>query len=427
MSKKLTIAIIGLGSRGMHTYAPAIERYADRAEIVAAADLRPANLKEFSERFHVPANRCFTSAEELLAQEKLADAVFICSQDRDHVPHGLLALEKGYHVLMEKPISPNPEDCRKLLESANRNNRRVVVCHVLRYTPFYRKLKELISSGTIGEVVTLQALENVGYWHQAHSFVRGNWRRSDETSPMCLAKTCHDYDMYLWLADKKPALITSFGNTYHFKSECAPAGAAKRCLDGCAAKENCPFDAEKIYITSEKTGVRHGNTGWPADVLALIPDEENIREALEKGPYGRCVYYCDNDVVDHQVTSILNTDGSTINFTMSGFSAADASRCCKVMGTKGELIGDMRKNTIEVVVYGQEREVIDVSKLSDDFSGHSGGDIRLVDAFLTLLETGKETDGITTLEQSLDSHYVAFAAEESRLAGGMPVSISKYS
>lgn len=425
MDKKIKVAIAGLGSRGRTAYAPAAHRFSERMEIVAIADTDAAKVAATAREYHVPEDHCFSSAEELLSKERLADALFLCTQDRDHVPQALLAMEKGYDILMEKPISPDPIECRKLSEAAKKNGSHIVVCHVLRYTPFFSKLKELINNGIIGEVVTIQAIENVGYWHQAHSFVRGNWRNSDTTSPMCLQKTCHDFDMYLWLADKKPKTVTSMGNTFYFRSECAPEGAAKRCLDGCIAKESCPFDAEKIYLTNERIGVLHGNTEWPLDVLAIHPTQDNIMEAIKTGPYGRCVFHCDNNVVDHQITNILNTDGSTINFTMSGFTSDGASRYCKIMGTKGDITADMTKNTIEIGIFGKTREVIDVSQLADDFSGHGGGDIRLVDSFLTLLETGKEPNGITTLEQSLDSHYIAFAAEKSRLNGGVPVEIEE--
>ena len=178
---KTTVAIVGLGSRGRVTYAPIAKQYPDLMEITALADINPACVEEAAKEYNVPKERCFTSAEELLAQPKLADAIFICTQDQDHVREALVALEKGYHILMEKPISPSAEDCNKLLEASRKYDRKIVVCHVLRYTPFFSKIKEIISEGIIGDVVTIQAIENVGYWHQAHSFVRGNWRNSNTT------------------------------------------------------------------------------------------------------------------------------------------------------------------------------------------------------------------------------------------------------
>lgn len=254
---------------------------------------------------------------------------------------------------------------------------------------------------------------------------RGNWRNSNTTSPMILQKCCHDLDLLLWLTGKTCKSVTSFGNTYLFKEENAPEGAALRCTGGCKAKGNCPFDAEKIYLTNKKTGILEGNTGWPLDVLALHPDENSIRKAIEEGPYGRCVYYCDNNVVDHQVVNMEMTDGSTISFTMCGFTE-DNSRYTKFMGTKGQIIADMGANLIKVTPFGKEEEVIDVSKLAEDFSGHAGGDHRLVSAFLNLVSGECEADDtITSVECSVESHYIALAAERSRVNGGKVVALAE--
>mgnify|MGYP002537364064 CR=1 FL=1 len=333
------------------------------------------------------------------------------------------SMRRMQEIAMQVAAAGTAQECRELAALAEKLGRKVIVGHVLRYTPFFSKIKEIISEGIIGDVVTIQAIENVGYWHQAHSFVRGNWRNSNTTSPMCLQKTCHDFDLYLWLADKTPKRVSSMGDTYFFKEACAPEGAALRCMDGCKAKENCPFDAEKIYITNKRTGIAQGNTEWPVDVLAIHPTEESIYEAIKTGPYGRCVFHCDNNVVDHQITNIENTDGSNISFSMSGFTSDGASRYCKIMGTKGDITADMTKNIIEIGLFGQPREVIDVTKLATDFSGHGGGDVRMVLEFLEMITTGKEPQGITSLEQSINSHLVAFAAEESRLNHGAPVEI----
>lgn len=423
--RQLRVALAGLGSRGKDTYAKTAKLFPEKMKITAIADIDPAKVAEVAEEYEVPAENCFSSAEELLAQEKLADVMFITTQDQQHVGHAIPALKKGYDLLLEKPVSPDLDECRELLKTARECGRKVVVCHVLRYTPFYTKLKEILDAGRIGEVVTVMGIENVGYWHQAHSFVRGNWRNSDTTSPMILQKCCHDMDLLLWLTGKTAKSVHSFGNTYLFKSEMAPEGAALRCMDGCAAKADCPFDAEKIYLTNQKTGVEHGHTGWPCNVLTLHPTPESVREAIRKGPYGRCVYHCDNNVVDHQVVNIYMTDGSTISFTMSGFTEKN-SRYTKFMGTKGEITADLHENTIEVQEFGKAPELIDVSKLSDDFSGHAGGDNRMVEEFLDMLIEGREPEkSMTTLERSLESHYIALAAERSRLEGGRVVEMEE--
>ncbi|WP_461815643.1 Gfo/Idh/MocA family protein [Faecalimonas sp.] len=427
MNKKLKVALAGLGSRGKDTYAPTAKLFPDKMEIVAIADIDNQKVNEVAKEYSIPTKMCFSSAEELIEQEKLADIMFITTQDKQHVMQAIPALRKGYHLLLEKPISPRLEECREILEVAKECNRKVIVCHVLRYTPIYSKLKDILDSGVIGEVVSVMSIENVGYWHQAHSFVRGNWRNSETTSPMILQKCCHDMDLLLWLTGKTCESISSFGDTYLFKEECAPKGATLRCMDGCKVKETCPYDAEKIYLEHHRIGAKTGYKEWPLDVLTLHPSVETILEAIKTGPYGRCVYHCDNNVVDHQVVNMKMTDGTTISHTMCGFTAT-GSRYAKFMGTKGEIISDMTENTIKITVFGQKNtEVIDISKIASDFSGHGGGDNRMVEEFLDMLlnETGP-TKRTTSLEESVESHYCALAAEESRINGGQVVSLDKY-
>lgn len=423
MGGKLKVAIAGLGSRGKDTYAAAASLYPDKMKITAIADTDPAKVRETAREYQVPEEACFASAEEMLAQDKLADVMFIATQDRQHVKHAIPALRKGYHLLLEKPISPDLEECRELVKTAKECERKVVICHVLRYAPFYMKLKEIIDSDAIGEIVSVMAIENVGWWHQAHSFVRGNWRNADITSPMILQKCCHDMDILLWLTGKTCKSISSFGDTYLFRKERAPEGAAKRCLDGCKVKKDCPFDAEKIYMDHKKYGVRGGNREWPLDVLTLHPTEESVWDALQSGPYGRCVYHCDNNVVDHQVVNLHMTDGSTISLTMCGFTA-EISRYTKFMGTKGEIVADMAANTIRITEFGKETREIKGSEAAEDLSRHGGGDNRLVEDFLDMIIEGREPDGRTTsVECSMESHYCALAAEKSRLEGGAVIEI----
>lgn len=423
MSKRLKVALAGLGSRGKDTYAPTAKLFPEKMEIVAIADIDPAKVEDVAKEYNVPKEMCFASAEELIAQDKLADVMFITTQDRQHVGHAIPALRKGYDLLLEKPISPDLEECREIVKVANECNRKVIVCHVLRYTPIYSKLKEVIDSGVAGDIVSVMSIENVGWWHQAHSFVRGNWRNSETTSPMILQKCCHDMDLLLWLTGKTCQSVSSFGSTYLFNEAKAPEGAAHRCMDGCKAKDNCPFDAEKIYLDNKKIGVKHGHTQWPLDVLALHPTVESITEAIKEGPYGRCVYHCDNNVVDHQVVNLNMTDGSTISHTMCAFTAT-GSRYAKFMGTRGEIVADMTENTIKITEFGKETETIDVKKLATDFSGHGGGDNRMVEELLDMIIEGTEPNNRTTsVDKSVESHYCALAAEQSRLAGGKVIDL----
>lgn len=424
MPQPVTFAICGCGARGLEAYAPYQERHPEEMKIVAGADTRPERLAMLRERYGVPQERCYPSDEALLAQPRLADVMIIATQDRQHVPATLAALDKGYHVLLEKPISPSLEECRALQEKAREAGRAVVVCHVLRYTRFYAALEDLLRRGEIGKIETIDAIEHVAYWHQAHSFVRGNWRRSDETSPMILAKSCHDMDILRWLAGEPCLKVQSFGSLDCFRRENAPEGAAQRCLDGCACKDACPYDAEKIYITSPHTGIRGRGKGWPCGVLASEPTEEKIWDALRTGPYGRCVFHCDNDVVDHQTVNLEFAHNIHATFTMTAFTQ-DCHRTIKVTGTLGEVEGDMEENLLHLRRFGQPEEVIDLREENGQFSGHGGGDGGLMKSFCRLIAQGG-TQGLTGVDASVESHVMALAAEASRQAGGKTITLADF-
>ena len=420
--KQHTFVILGMGDRGKNTYGSALMQMPERAKIVAIAETDSERRSLGGEAFGIPAAMRFASAEALLAQPKLADVACVCTQDRQHVPMAVAAMRQGYDVLLEKPVSPELEELQEIVRVSRETGRRVVVCHVLRYTPFFRAIKRVIESGRIGRVVNIEALENVVYWHQAHSFVRGNWRRENETSPMILAKCCHDLDYLVWLCDSRVKAVSSFGSLLHFRPENAPEGAAERCLGGCRAKEACPYDAEKIYLTNASTGVLAGKTGWPVCVLSEHPTEQTIRAAIETGPYGRCVYRCDNNVPDHQIVNLQMENGAALTLTMSAFTAS-GGRSIRVLGTLGEIRGEMRENGVRVTVFGQEPEWIDCRTPDGAAKGHGGGDQGLIDALLDYLDGG-QPDGITTLEASIESHLAGLAAEKSRLNGGAPVEIA---
>ena len=419
------VVICGLGSRGKDTYAPVSEALPERMVITAVAEPIAEKREAVRLRYHLPPERCYETGEAMFAQGKLGDVAFICTQDRQHVGHAMAAMEAGYDLLLEKPIATSIEDIRRIQDTAARLGRSVVVCHVLRYAPFFDVIREAIRRGDVGEVVCVQALENVCYWHQAHSFVRGNWRNEAESTFMLLAKCCHDLDYLVYLTGQRCARVSSFGRLRHFRPECAPEGAAARCTDGCRAKESCPYDAEKIYLTNEKTGVLAGNTDWPCNILAQNPTEASIREALARGPYGRCVYACDNDVVDSQIVNMEMEDGTLCQLMMTAFSA-HGGRSIRVLGTRGAIEGDMDQNVIRIEPFGQPERVVDVAKLGRDLAGHGGGDGQLVAELLAMHgETGTPTPRMTTLEASAESHYIAFAAEQSRRSGGAPVELER--
>lgn len=428
MQKQVSVAIAGLGSRGFDTYANMRDALSSQMKIVAIAEPRPERRQRAKQALGIPDECCFETAEQMFAAPRLADVAFVCTQDAQHHAHAMAALEKGYHLLLEKPISPSAAQCLDIARMAQKAGRYVAVCHVLRYAPIFQHIKQILQSGEIGRTVHLDLTEHVGYWHMAHSFVRGNWRNSALSSPMILAKSCHDMDLIRWLMDAPCETVHSFGSLTEFCEERAPEGAALRCTAGCKAKDTCPYDAEKIYLSNERTGVLRGNTGWPCNVLAMEPNEEAIRQALETGPYGRCVYHADNDVVDHQEVGMRFAGGATAAFTMCAFSQA-TTRILRIMGTRGDIWADMEAGEIKVCRFlGEQQRCIDVSQLvSGGLGGHAGGDARLVQDLLNLV-SGNVQDalGLTGVDVSVESHLMALAAEHSRLHGGQAVQVQDF-
>lgn len=419
--KRIKVAIAGLGSRGLQTYAKCLEKFADRAEIVAVADIRPDRVAVAAEKYHIAPEMCFDSVESMLKAPKLADVMFICTPDDVHYEPAIAALKLGYHLLLEKPAARSVKECRDIAELAESKGLNVVVCHVLRYTVFYQMIKQLLDEGRIGEVMNLEAIERVGYWHQAHSFVRGNWHVSADATPMILAKCCHDMDLLLWLTGKKCEKVTSFGHLSHYNAANKPEGAPERCGDGCPHAESCPYNAQAYYLDCFKRG---GNC-WPVNVVAPEPTEEKIIEALKVKDYGRCVYQMNNDVVDHQTLMLQMEDDVTVAFTMSAFSAK-GGRCMRLMGTKGEIFADMEKDIITLMPFGGEEETFDIRKIATDLSGHGGGDIRMIEDYLDVLEGKPMPGAMTTISRSVESHYICLAAEESRVNGGQLVYIDEF-
>ena len=310
-------------------------------------------------------------------------------------------------MLLEKPISNKESECRKLLKAQKQYGGKVFVCHVLRYAPAFVKVKEILDTGVIGDIVMIDSIENVFYFHQAHSFVRGNWRRKDETSPMILAKCCHDLDLLQWYAGSKCDTISSIGDLRYFKKENQPEGAADRCTE-CKFVDTCPYSAVRGYVTDKI---------WGAEALTNQRPftDELIMDTLKTGPYGRCVYTCDNDVVDNQIVMARFANGITANLRMTAFTHG-GGRTMKFYGTLGELEFDQDRKFIEVKPFGKEVERIDTDNLVERGYGHGGGDQGIVNGLYDLM-TGKTTGG-TTLAHSIESHLMAFTAEKSRLKGG---------
>jgi predicted dehydrogenase len=405
----MKLAIIGAGQRGMIYAKYAYEEAG--AQIVAVVDLNKEKRDIACADFNIPADMAFSDSKDFFALGKVADAIVLATMDRDHYAQAMAAMDLGYDILLEKPISPNVKECIEIRNKAKEKGCTVVVCHVLRYTKFFSEIKRIIDSGELGRVITIQHAENVGNFHMAHSFVRGNWRNSDLSSPIIMQKSCHDMDILLWLVGSNCKRISSFGNLSFFKPENAPAGSAERCLD-CPVADKCRFDGKKAYLPICGQ--------WPATVLTEDQTEEGILKALREGPYGRCVFRCDNNVCDNQVTDIEFENGVTATFHLSGLTNK-MHRTIKVMCENGDIYGDDSEDFITVTKYSPnylyEGEVRKVPVNSEE-GFHGGGDYRLTLDFLNALENkDKQVETKSGIELSVESHLMAYAAEQSRVSG----------
>ncbi len=410
--KPATIIIVGAGARGTG-YAKYAKEHPDLLQIVGVAEPVESRRKFMADTYNISAEHSFTNWSDMAAVDKFADAVIISTLDHMHVDPAIAFAAKGYDILLEKPMAPTAAGCRKITDAVLKHNVKLAVCHVLRYTAYTTKMKELIDSGLIGEVVTLQQLEPVGYWHQAHSYVRGNWRNESESSSMLLAKSCHDLDWIRYIMDCHCTRISSFGSLYHFRSAQAPSGSSEYCLD-CKLEPNCAYSAKKIYIRDR---ISKNQVGWPGNLLCSGEvTVESATESLRHGQYGRCVYACDNDVVDNQVVNMEFSGGKTASFTMSAFTKHSARRCT-IMGTKGSIVGD--GHTITVYDFLTDKEtIIDTESTGVGIlSGHGGGDWGLMAAFTECLITDDSSKILSGATVSLESHLMVFAAESSRHSG----------
>ena len=414
------VAILGLGSRGATTYGDYLITLND-VKISAICDIDKDKLNFYQNKYHVEKKDCFLNSEDFFKAGKLADILIIATMDQDHYSQAMKALDLKYHLLLEKPIALNLKQCLDIENKALKNNLYVVVCHVLRYSLFYKKIKEIVNSKILGNIININTTENVGYWHQAHSFVRGNWNNSNKTSPMILQKCCHDFDILNWIIDKKPLNVSSFGSLSLFKKENAPKDSSNYCYD-CKIQNNCPYNAVKYYVDSIKNDK---DLGWPYDVVVLNPTKDKVLAAIKNGPYGRCVYKCDKDVVDHKSVNIQYEDNITATHTMCAFSK-DCYRDIKIFATRGDLIANTLNNTIIYHTFVDNKEfVIDVSKLTNDLSGHMGGDKLMINELLKLIN--KETSQLdSSIEKSVLSHVIAFAAEESRINKGVVINLNEF-
>lgn len=418
-NKPLRIAILGCGSRG-RTYARLAATMPERYEIVAVADRDAAKTATLAGLRAPGEIQVFDSDQSLFAAGKLADVLLICTQDADHYGNAMDAMELGYDLVLEKPAAESLERCEALDQKAREKGCRILPCFVLRYTPFYQAVRKFIDSGRLGRIITIRAMEGVEAFHNAHSYVRGHWAKTENSSPMIVAKCSHDTDLMCWFADSTPKAITSHGRLDWFKKENAPEGAPLRCTDGCPVAADCIFDAHR-YLTEKRNFLRMVMPGAEGETGAYELPEEPILEFLKTSPWGRCVYHCDNNVVDHQVLACEMENGITATLTMTAF---DCDRTIEIHGTRGSLRGGepyQRGGAHELWYYdhytGKTEEILVEQPKGEGYASHGGGDFGIVDA-LDRLFAGPEA--LSPGLDGLAGHRLAYQAEVSRLAGGAP-------
>lgn len=405
-----TAVLCGAGNRGLEGYGRYALEHPQRLRIVAAAE-PISHRRELARRRH-DLKYVFEDWRELdRPGDPVADIAIVATPDRQHVEPAIALLRRGYHVLLEKPMALCEADCRRLVRTAEESNRILTVCHVLRYSPYFRAIKDFLSSGKLGQIVTVRHLEPVNFWRFMHSFVRGNWSRSSESAPFILSKCCHDFDLLRYLIGRPCRRLSSFGSLVHFRPENRPPQATSRCLHCPLRDEGCPYSATRYYLSE----LRRGNHDWPVNVLVDDFREEALLEALETGPYGKCVYLGENDVVDHQVVSLEFEGGVTATFTAAAFTDHRV-RETEILGTLGSLRGD------GFHLEFSDFESRSVTRWEVPSKGrHLGGDIAMMDSFLKAVAHNDSSLLDTGPIESLDSHLMAFAAEESRVSGRIVV------
>jgi hypothetical protein len=409
LGRPVTAITCGAGSRG-NVYGNYASNFPDQIRIIGVAEPIPVRNDRYARMHDIPEENRFKTWEDVFTRPKFADAVIITMPDNLHYEPCMKALEMGYDVLLEKPMAQTAQECRNILAMTRKTGRIVAICHVLRYSPYFIKMKKLIDDGAIGELVSIQHMEPIEHIHMSHSYVRGNWHNSKQTTPIILAKSCHDLDILRWMIGKKSQSIAAMGDLKWFRSENAPAGSTDRCMNGCAVESSCPYSALKIYTS---------NRNWT--YVFDLPEEKEkqadaILEYLRTTNYGRCVYRMDNDQPDHYVTSIQFEDNITVNFSMEAFTSY-AGRRTRVMGSMGDMVGDMEELIITDFRMDQSKKLIPKAEDVENYknSGHGGGDWFLMRDFVTAVANQDPKYLTSTIDQSIESHLMGFAAEESRL------------
>lgn len=409
--EKLKAILIGAGGRGKN-YTDVMLNMKDKYEVVAVAEPIDSRREYIKNKHNVSEDMCFDDWKPLIAKGKIADFAMICTMDRDHFAPAIAAIDAGYDLLLEKPITPTPEECMALCKHAKENGKKVVICTVLRYTPLFKTLKKLIDDGKVGRVMSITHEECVGNVHQSHSFVRGNWGNEEASSSMLLQKSCHDMDILQWLLGKKLKKVQSFGALSYFTEENAPEGAPDYCIEGCPHADTCCYNSVKLYMGENRVD-------WFLDAATkqFEPTEEQVKDAMINTQYGKCVYKCNNNVVDHQTVNMLFEDDITVTFGMNAFNKG--GRYIHIMGTKGEINAALDGDEpIKLYSFATgETEEIPMSGKDGISGGHGGGDEGIVMDLYEYLNGTYEGKSVPEIDESTYNHMITFAAEESRRTG----------
>ena len=421
--KQITVVLVGAGNRA-NVYASYSLQEPDKLKVVGIVDPDPVRTKIMKEKFNVPEENCFESVEEFIKRDKFADAVINGTMDHLHVPTSIPILKKGYDMLLEKPFAINEEEMRELVKVANEEKRKVIIGHVLRYTPFYVAIKNHVLNGDIGEIMSIYVNERVSYHHMGTSYVRGKWASEKEChATMLLAKCCHDMDIMMWMmSETKPVKIASFGNQFQFVPDKKPEGAGTRCMADCPHVDTCIYSAYLHYILQP--------TRWAQYIWKCIEGEGNVdierkKESMRTdNPYGRCAWdYNRDNNVESQAVIVNFANGALGTLNMIG-GATKAGRTIHIIGTKGEIEGTMESSKYvvrkihptETSEYTEEEFDLNIGgDMTGAHGGHGGGDSLLVEDFVKYLNGETASVSCTDINDSTLSHLAVFKADDSRI------------
>lgn len=410
--KTYSVILIGAGGRGTD-YARYMKMMPEKFQVVGVAEPIKERCINIKNMFGLSDDACYAGWEEILDKPKLADLAVIATMDDAHYEPALKAIAQGYDLLLEKPVAQTAKECIDIANAAKEKGVQVLVCHVLRYAPFFKTVKKLVLDDVVGEIMSIIQVEAVGNLHQSHSYVRGDWHREDETSPMLLAKCCHDIDIIQWLIDKPCKKVSSFGELTYFTPENAPKGAPKRCIDGnCPAEDTCPYNCRKLYVEDTGNWMRRAvGRGFSKE---FMPTDEEVIEGLKNTNFGACVYYADNDVVDHQVVNMEFEGGATASLTMNAFNKG--GRYIRIFGTKGELYANAADSEIRIYTFEKkEARYVSVEKTEESIAGgHGGGDYGIVEELYDYLNGHYTGFCAANIDTSVKNHLIGFAAEKAR-------------